>query len=79
MNNKYRLLGYVMAANFEAIGLFVGASLIADWLDKEYPRQWPWSQVTILVAIVLLVISWSKMMMLLMKRSRETSHSESND
>ena len=79
MQSKYRLLGYVMAANFEAIGLFVGAGLIAEWLDKEYPREWPWSQVTILVAIVLLVISWSKMMMILMKRNREANQFESED
>lgn len=61
MNRNYKALAYLMAANFEAVAVFVSAWYIGEWLTVKYPEVIDWFIVTFSVAIVVVVHSWYRL------------------
>lgn len=58
MGNKYRLLGYIMAANFEVIGVLLLSWWLGSWLNEKYSSTINWLSVTYFCGLVIIVISW---------------------
>ena len=73
MQSGYKMLAYIMAANVEAITLFIGGDYLSVWLDQEYKQEYPWSQVVFPVVMLLLLISWTRMIFSLVREAKENS------
>ena len=66
-----KAFGYIIAANFEAVALLVGAWLVGDWLNENVAQNFSWMPITFGAAIVVLVHSWYVIFKTLMRMDRE--------
>lgn len=61
MANKYQALGYIMAANAEALGYFFAAWWGGGWLNDHMDAVDNWYPITFTCALILISISWYRM------------------
>jgi len=61
LSKIYRPFGFVMAANIEAIVVFLGAWKIGEWLNSSYPKSFNWLLITFLLGVVIVIISWARL------------------
>ena len=66
----YRAFGFLVAANTEAILLLVGAISSSQWLDEHYPLSIGWLPINLLVALVIIVHSWTRIFRALVAKER---------
>ncbi len=59
--------GLVMGANFEAIAALFMAYYSAEWLNEHYPKDFNWSAVTYVLALLLILRSWYVMLRTLIR------------
>ena len=67
--------GLVMGVNFETITAMVVAYYAADYLNDRYPKDFNWSSVTYVLALLLIIRSWYVMLRVLI-RDQKASGSE---
>ena len=67
--------GLVMGVNFETIAAAVVAYYAADYLNENYPKNFNWSSVTYVLALLLIVRSWYVMLRTLI-RDQKASEGE---
>lgn len=58
MDKTTRALSYLIAAQVQAITLIIGAWLIGDWLNDNYPRGFNWYVVTFTVGMLAVIQSF---------------------
>ena len=79
--------GLVMGANFETVAAVVIAYYAAGYLNDKYPKDFNWSSVTYVLALLLIVRSWYVMLRVLVRDQKATeataspltSESKNND
>lgn len=59
--------GLVMGANFETIAALVVAYYAAEYLNEKYPKDFNWSAVTYVLALLLILRSWYVMLRVLIR------------
>lgn len=80
MNKNYKAFGLVMAANVEAIVLFIVAQWVGTWLNQNYPRDSDWHQISYLMAVLILGVSWYRMFRFLaLQYKKDQEEGESNE
>lgn len=52
MNNLTKAFSYLIAAQFQAIGLIFAAWWIGDWLNEHHPMQISWYAVTFPIGVL---------------------------
>ncbi|MES2744903.1 MAG: hypothetical protein V4655_05730 [Bdellovibrionota bacterium] len=62
--NKF---GLVMGANFETVAAVVVAYYAAEYLNEKYPKDFNWSSVTYVLALLLIFRSWYVMLRVLVR------------
>jgi len=66
-----RAIAYLLAANSEAVILFLGAWWVGQWLNENYPKTFSWYMVTFLVAALVIFHSWYLMVRALLQKPPE--------
>ncbi len=61
MANKYRAMGYIMAANAEALAYFFLAWFGGGWLNDHVHAIENWYPLTFTSALIMISISWYRM------------------
>jgi hypothetical protein len=61
VNKNYKALAYLLAANFEAVAVFMSAWYVGGWLNEKYPDSVDWYVVTFSFGIVVIVHSWYRL------------------
>lgn len=59
--------GLVMGVNFETIAAMVVAYYAAEYLNDKYPKDFNWSSVTYVLALLLIMRSWYVMLRVLIR------------
>lgn len=52
MNNLSKGISYLIAAQFQAIGLLLISWWAGEWLNEKYPKDFSWYVVTIPIGVV---------------------------
>lgn len=76
MNSNVKILSYLLAANMEAVALFLGAWWVGQWLDNKYPQNFSWMLVVIGIAVIVLLHSWYVIFSLILKTSKTAKTAE---
>ena len=58
MKQNYRLYALLMGANFESVAYLLAAWQGSEWLNENYPKDFSWSMMTYLLALILIARSW---------------------
>ena len=54
MGNITKAFTYVLAAQFQAVGIILAAWWIGDWLDHNMAQSFPWLAVTLPVGLLVI-------------------------
>lgn len=73
---NYRNFGLVLSANFETICYMGVGWYAADYLNTHYPRDYDWSKVTYVLALLLIVRSWYVVFRVLIRSQKNSSDHE---
>lgn len=58
MNKYTRMLGMILALNFETLAIFMGCWYLGQWLDENYPVSFKWQFAMFFVSLAAIVFSW---------------------
>jgi len=72
VTENYRGLAYLLAANFQALGLILGGWGVGSLLDKRFPVEGlSWITVSILIAVVVVIYTWYVMFQSLVRQKSD--------
>jgi hypothetical protein len=71
MNSLTKAFSYLIAAQFQAIGLIFAAWWIGDWLNKHHPMQLSWYAVTFSVGVLGVVQTFYVIMRQIFKKNED--------
>jgi hypothetical protein len=61
LKKSHKALGFLLAANFEAVTVFLAAYYVGEWLNEQYQREFDWFFVTFLLGLLVIAHSWWNM------------------
>lgn len=78
INGKYaKMMGMILALNFESLAIFMGCWYLGGWLNEKYPNpSFNWEHVTIVVGILGIIWSWTRFIGILRKQMNKLSDSD---
>jgi len=53
-----KVLGYLLAANFETVAIFLLSWKIGQYLNTHFPQNFNWQVVCIILGLAVIIHSW---------------------
>lgn len=75
-SNLFRVFGYLLAANGQAVLLIVLAKKVADYLNYNYPTNFDWASIVWPVAFILIAHSFYVIIASLIRSEKRRNHSD---
>lgn len=78
VNGKYaKMMGMILALNFESLAIFMGCWYAGGWLNEKYPNESvDWQNVLIIVGILGIIWVWVRFVALLKAQMNKMSEDE---
>lgn len=64
-------LSYLLAANFEAVAIFLFAWEVGGYLNEKYPGSTDWMVVSVIVGFLIIIYTWIIMFARLIKTDKK--------
>lgn len=78
VNGKYaKMMGMILALNFESLAIFMGCWYVGGWLNEKYPKEgFDWQNILIIVGILGIIWSWTRFVGILRAQMNKLSEDD---
>lgn len=78
INGKYaKMMGMILALNFESLAIFMGCWYLGGWLNENHPTEsFDWQNVLIVVGILGIIWSWTRFVGILRAQMKKMSEKD---